>query len=87
MLGDVATQWFADRDMFCAGRVTEEDLKRTQKACGGLIHSVTSNLTAPEALGQCENFEEVQIGNERFVLSIIIRKINSFAFRSILCNR
>ncbi|XP_075244829.1 T-complex protein 1 subunit eta-like isoform X1 [Convolutriloba macropyga] len=67
-IGDVATQWFADRDMFCAGRVTEEDLKRTQKACGGLIHSVTSNLTAPEALGQCENFEEVQIGNERYNL-------------------
>jgi len=67
-IGDVATQWFADRDMFCAGRVTEEDLKRTQKACGGLIHSVTSNLTAKEALGLCENFEEVQIGNERYNL-------------------
>jgi len=67
-IGDVATQWFADRDMFCAGRVTEEDLKRTQKACGGLIHSVTSNLTANEALGLCENFEEVQIGNERYNL-------------------
>jgi T-complex protein 1 subunit eta len=65
-IGDVATQWFADRDMFCAGRVTEEDLKRTQKACGGLIHSVTSNLTAPSGLGQCELFEEVQIGNERY---------------------
>ncbi len=69
-IGDVATQWFADRDMFCAGRVTEEDLKRTQKACGGLIHSVTSNLTSPEALGQCEKFEEVQIGNERLVYSL-----------------
>ncbi|XP_063718264.1 T-complex protein 1 subunit eta-like [Symsagittifera roscoffensis] len=67
-IGDVATQWFADRDMFCAGRVTEEDLKRTQKACGGLIHSVTSNLTSPGALGLCENFEEVQIGNERYNL-------------------
>lgn len=65
-IGDVATQWFADRDMFCAGRVTEEDLKRTQKACGGLIHSVTSNLSSPDALGQCENFEEIQIGNERY---------------------
>ena len=28
-IGDVATQYFADRDMFCAGRVPEEDLKRT----------------------------------------------------------
>lgn len=28
-IGDVATQYFADRDLFCAGRVQEEDLKRT----------------------------------------------------------
>merc|ERR1711983_666988 len=28
-IGDVATQYFADRDMFCAGRVPEEDLNRT----------------------------------------------------------
>ncbi len=28
-IGDVATQYFADRDLFCAGRVVEEDLKRT----------------------------------------------------------
>lgn len=30
-IGDVATQYFADRDLFCAGRVQEEDLKRTMK--------------------------------------------------------
>ena len=36
-IGDVATQYFADRGMFCAGRVPEEDLKRTMKACGGSI--------------------------------------------------
>ena len=28
------------RDMFCAGRVPEEDLKRTMKACGGSIHGL-----------------------------------------------
>lgn len=36
-IGDVATQYFADRGMFCAGRVADEDLKRTMKACGGAI--------------------------------------------------
>ena len=36
-IGDVATQYFADREMFCAGRVAEMDLKRTMKACGGSI--------------------------------------------------
>ena len=40
-IGDVATQWFADREMFCAGRVAEEDLKRTMKACGGSIQVYT----------------------------------------------
>lgn len=64
-IGDVATQWFADRDVFCAGRVPEEDLQRTMKACGGAIQSTVNNLT-PEVLGLCEQFEERQVGGERF---------------------
>lgn len=64
-IGDVATQYFADRDMFCAGRVVEEDLKRTMKACGGAIQSSVENLT-PSMLGSCELFEEEQIGGERY---------------------
>lgn len=42
-IGDVATQYFADRDLFCAGRVQEEDLKRTmmvgKSPNGALFHS------------------------------------------------
>jgi len=64
-IGDVATQYFADRDLFCAGRVTEEDLKRTMKACGGAIQSSVENLT-PDVLGNCALFEEEQIGSERY---------------------
>lgn len=64
-IGDVATQWFADRDVFCAGRVPDEDLQRTMKACGGAIQSSVNNLT-PEILGECEQFEERQVGGERF---------------------
>ncbi|VDD76212.1 unnamed protein product [Mesocestoides corti] len=64
-IGDVATQFFADRDMFCAGRVPEEDLKRTQMACGGSIQTTVQGLT-DDMLGRCESFEEVQIGSERF---------------------
>ena len=30
-IGDVATQYFSDREMFCAGRVVEEDLNRCTK--------------------------------------------------------
>lgn len=66
-IGDVATQYFADRDIFCAGRVVEEDLNRTMKACGGSIQTSVQSLT-PDVLGTCEDFEEVQIGGERYNL-------------------
>ncbi|XP_027763428.1 T-complex protein 1 subunit eta isoform X1 [Empidonax traillii] len=64
-IGDVATQYFADRDMFCAGRVPEEDLKRTMMACGGSIQTSVNALT-DDVLGRCELFEETQIGGERY---------------------
>lgn len=64
-IGDVATQYFADRDMFCAGRVNEQDLKRTMKACGGAIVSSCSNLNENQ-LGRCQTFSEHQVGGERF---------------------
>ena len=52
--------------MFCAGRVVEEDLKRTMKACGGAIQTSVNNMT-DGVLGRCELFEEQQIGGERYV--------------------
>nr|XP_022912239.1 T-complex protein 1 subunit eta [Onthophagus taurus] len=64
-IGDVATQFFADRDMFCAGRVPEEDLKRTMKACGGAIMTTVHDLQ-DSVLGTCAQFEEKQIGGDRY---------------------
>ena len=64
-IGDVATQYFADRGMFCAGRVLEEDLNRTMKACGGSIQTTVNDLN-DDTLGACEFFEEKQVGGERF---------------------
>lgn len=64
-IGDVATQYFADRDMFCAGRVGEEDLKRTMKACGGAVMTTVQDLN-DAVLGTCDYFEERQVGGERF---------------------
>jgi len=64
-IGDVATQYFADRGMFCAGRVVDEDLQRTMKSCGGAIQSTVHDLD-DSTLGTCENFEEKQVGGERF---------------------
>lgn len=63
-IGDVATQYFADRDMFCAGRVPDEDLKRTMKACGGAILTTVHGIKDTD-LGICHIFEEKQIGGER----------------------
>jgi len=66
-IGDVATQYFADRDMFCAGRVEDGDLKRTMKACGGAVLSTVHDL-AEDTLGHCGEFEEKQVGGDRYNL-------------------
>jgi len=64
-IGDLATQYFADRGMFCAGRVKEDDLKRLAKASNAVIQTTCNGLTK-EVLGTCEKFEERQIGSERW---------------------
>ena len=56
------------RDMFCAGRVVEDDLKRTMQACGGSIVTTVTGLN-DDVLGTCELFEEKQLGGERSVNS------------------
>ena len=52
-IGDLATQYFADRDVFCAGRVAKEDLERVAKATGGQIQTTVNNLD-PKVLGACD---------------------------------
>ncbi|KAA8544421.1 hypothetical protein F0562_022433 [Nyssa sinensis] len=64
-IGDLATQYFADRDLFCAGRVSEEDLQRVAAATGGTVQTSVNNVI-DEVLGSCDLFEERQVGNERF---------------------
>lgn len=64
-IGDLATQYFADRNIFCAGRVAPEDLNRVILAVGGAVQSTTSDIKA-EHLGTCDFFEEVQVGSERY---------------------
>ncbi|KAF4573362.1 T-complex protein 1 subunit eta [Pleurotus pulmonarius] len=66
-IGDLATQWFADRDIFCAGRVPAGDLRRVIQATGGAIQSTCSDI-GREHLGTCGVFEEKQIGGERYNL-------------------
>jgi len=64
-IGDVATQYFADRGLFCAGRVMEEDLNRTMRSCGGAIQTTVHDLD-DTTLGDCGLFEEKQVGGERY---------------------
>ncbi|GAQ83223.1 TCP-1/cpn60 chaperonin family protein [Klebsormidium nitens] len=64
-IGDLATQYFADRDIFCAGRVAEDDLQRVASATGAQVQTTVNNLV-PEVLGFCQHFEERQVGSERF---------------------
>jgi T-complex protein 1 subunit eta len=64
-IGDLATQYFADRDIFCAGRVPEDDMKRVADATGAAIQTTVNNLDL-KVLGTCEAFEEKQVGAERY---------------------
>ncbi|KAF2001036.1 T-complex protein 1 subunit eta [Amniculicola lignicola CBS 123094] len=64
-VGDLATQYFADRDVFCAGRVASDDLERVCQATGALVQSTCSDIQLKH-LGTCETFDERQIGGERY---------------------
>lgn len=66
-IGDLATQYFADRDIFCAGRVPQDDLHRVTKAVGGSVQTSLNDLNE-SVLGSCARFEEKQIGGERYNL-------------------
>ena len=66
-IGDLATQYFADRGLFCAGRVPTDDLNRVCRATGGKVQTTVHGLQKnSEVLGTCETFEERQIGGERY---------------------
>jgi len=64
-IGDLATQYFADKGLFCAGRVADEDMKRVAKATGAQAQTSTNGLSE-SILGSCGVFEEKQVGDERF---------------------
>jgi T-complex protein 1 subunit eta len=66
-IGDLATQYFADRNIFCAGRVDTDDLERTRRATGAEMQTTVQGIS-PNVLGTCGEFEEKQIGGERYNL-------------------
>lgn len=64
-IGDLATQYFADRGMFCAGRVASDDLDRVAKATGAAVQTSVHGFT-DDILGTCEKFTEKGVGDERY---------------------
>lgn len=66
-IGDLATQYFADHDIFCAGRVAEDDMARVAEATSAKVQTTVNNLDTA-VLGTCALFEERGVGNERYNL-------------------
>jgi len=66
-IGDLATQYFADRGLFCAGRVAADDMQRTARALGAAVQTTVTALD-DTVLGTCERFVEKQVGGERYNL-------------------
>ena len=64
-IGDLATQYFADRGLFCAGRVEAGDMMRMSRATGATMQTSANDLN-PGILGSCKKFEERQVGGERY---------------------
>jgi len=55
-IGDLATQYFADRNIFCAGRVPQDDLQRLVKATGAQVQTTVNGIT-PDVMGTCAGFD------------------------------
>jgi T-complex protein 1 subunit eta len=66
-IGDLATQYFADRNIFCAGRVEKNDMHRVAKATSAITQTSLNDLSE-DILGTSTLFEERQVGGERYNL-------------------
>merc|ERR1719480_762183 len=78
-IGDLATQYFADRDIFCAGRVPINDLERVCKATGAQIQTTVHGVS-DKVMGKCGKFEEVQLGSERYNMFTECTKTQTVTF-------
>lgn len=65
MVSANVVRYFADRNIFCAGRVTNEDMERVVQAVGASVQSTCTDIRESH-LGTCAKFEERQIGGERY---------------------
>jgi T-complex protein 1 subunit eta len=64
-IGDLATQFFADRDIFCAGRIPADDMNRIIRATGAPLHSTVSDFTRYDSNGsKISNDSDAKISND-----------------------
>eukprot|EP00915_Cephaloidophora_sp_WS-2016_P005133 GHVH01006820.1.p1 GENE.GHVH01006820.1~~GHVH01006820.1.p1 ORF type:complete len:544 (-),score=74.55 GHVH01006820.1:59-1690(-) len=64
-IGDLATQYFADRGVFCAGRVDSGDVQRLATASGARVQTSLFGIDS-SCLGIVDTFEEKDIGSLRY---------------------
>ncbi len=66
-IGDLATQYFAERGILCGGRLSNDEMIRMSRGTGAQIISSIQNINLA-SLGKCGILEEKQIGHERFII-------------------
>ena len=66
-IGDLATQYFAERGILCGGRVSNDDMTRISRGTSARILTCVSDINS-YTIGKCNLIEEKQIGNERFII-------------------
>ncbi|ABW97880.1 tcpH (nucleomorph) [Hemiselmis andersenii] len=65
-IGDLATQYFAERSVICGGRISSDDITRISKGTGARFVSSIANVSK-FVTGKCGILEEKPIGRERFI--------------------
>nr|UXY87284.1 T-complex protein1 eta SU [Cryptomonas sp.] len=68
-IGDLATQYFAERGILCGGRIPNDDMIRIAKGSSAQVITSISSINI-FALGKCNLIEERQIGGERFLIML-----------------
>merc|ERR1719457_164711 len=70
-IGDLATQYFADRDIFCAGRVPKSDMRRVAAGTGGLFEEKQVGSDRYNFFTQCQSAKTATMilrgGAEQFI--------------------
>jgi T-complex protein 1 subunit eta len=65
-IGDLATQYFAERGILCGGRISNDEIIKISKGTGARVVSSYHNISKI-IVGKCGILEEKQIGIDRYI--------------------